>query len=355
MQKNMAEVFDSHVRRWAAAWGARDVNAGCDADPVRLLGLLRERLPADVPARFGAALHRKALATQGDRVGLPGGAAHQILTKHNNAAWPCWEMFVHWAEYAAFEATARIYPDLEVLVEDADMDITVRRGGVLVAYSEVKEKGSEARRLVERLLMLEGADIEERLPGTSPPDEIKKANYLLKERPPGPVLFAVRAGGTGGDAVFEKSFEVTVGPGRRLSFSPRSLPLPLLLEQALLHDEHQRAIAELVWQVQRSCPDTWVNRGTKGTYVLYRTVGGTSPILIGSESSGSLYTELPALAPDELTEFEKLLSGHRIELGDTSSRSGHRMWKTFEGQHPVLDRRASAAIAAGLRAVLLAA
>lgn len=369
MKVDMLEVFNAEVARWADAWAAQSDNRTADADTAKLLKKLEARLPTGVRERLGAALHRKALVAdpargRGNFLGPPGGETHQMLTRHTPPGegpqvWPCWEMFVHMADYGSLEAMSQAHPGLVIGIEDAQMDLSVRQDGELVAYVEVKELQQGAEGLIRELLALTRR-------GPIPPrekfletqggyakDAIKKANYILDNRERGTLMLAVRSGRRDRTGLLERCFDVTVdGSTRTLDIREvPQVPVPYYLEARKLGTDHDRAVASLVWALHRRFPRSWLKRGSQGTYVLYRALpsSGESPILVGVQRDGKLYTELHALESNELRRFEEVLDKAGFNLGDTGSGKFHRMWRRTDAKPFSLSPEEAEKLVVGLR------
>jgi hypothetical protein len=352
MRVKLDDLFNEHVRRWVESWAAANPQHEADADLLvggeGTRGILWERLPPDVPLRLASALHRKALVTEledppasnptsrrGHFIGPPGMAKHQMLTNHEGRAWPCWEMFVHMAEYGSLHAMATEYDALDLQIEDDLMDLTVRTDGALIAYTEVKRKVDEARSLIDGMRNPRAGDLELRraylqgeITPRAVPDAIKKAGYLLrasKDRPATlpPIAFAVRAGGP------EDALTFLVRPDHHtmeIVFEVAKDPLPLHVERSVQTDPHRRAQACLAWTLQRqSC--VLLRRGKHGNYVIYNGTTESTPIAVAFERKGAVYSELHAFTDAQREAMVRMLTRHGVTLGDTSTGKHHRMWK----------------------------
>ncbi len=354
--------------------GARPARALATCRGTESAGVLWKRLDRDIPLRLASALHRGALVTEredpsnpepdkkrGHFVGPPGMRKHQMLTTHAGRVWPCWEMFVHMAEYGSLQAMASEHEALDLRIEDDQMDLTVRVTGNLVAYVEVKHDADEASRLLGRMqspepgdLELRRAYLEETADRRAIPDAIKKAGYLLRSsmgRPATlpPIAFGVRAGGAD-DA---RTFLVRPDPHTmELAFDEITGPLPLHVELAVEQDPHRRAQAYLAWTLQRQSR-VLLRRGTHGNYVVYSGTAESTPIAVGFERRGSVYTELDAFDDAQRSKLNDLLSRHGLTLGDTSTGK-HRLWKSLASNQAFIleDETLARELGAGIAQVL---
>lgn len=346
MRAQMNAVFEHEVRKWVDAWIRRNGSAYPDvpADAEALLRQISQKFPAHVPLRIGFALHTGALVTdtrdgRGYFLGRPGDQRSHTMLGHTERTrlWAASEMFVHMSEFAALAIMARRHPELEVMIEDDDMDLTVRLRGKLIAYVEVKYEKRSAQRLVDALKAMQGVHVPPiEGPRKGIADEVKKANYMLGQDLADDVSFAVRAGGDADDPIYEACFVARLDrSSRTFTFEELCDPVPLHVELAMTTEPRLRAQACLAWHLERGA-GVLLGRGRHGDYVAYRDHAGATLVVVGAERRGSVYTYLPSLAPDELARFEECLRNHDLTLGDIGSGKGHRIWKHVDGKAFIL-------------------
>ncbi|MCA9718204.1 MAG: hypothetical protein KC468_26265 [Myxococcales bacterium] len=355
MKTKMSEVFVTHVNRWLAARERRYPDHRVDHD--EFLDLLYKRLSPDIPRRLGAALHRGYLAEdpipgRGYFIGATPQNTHPMLRQSNGKAAPCWEMFVHMAEYGSLRTLAEHVDGLAVCIEDNRMDLTVRQRGVLLAYVEVKEDAKVAERLVRAMLAPSDAF---NCSASTRADADKKTTYIFDAaaRAGGScdLAFAVRASGGKSNPIFDERYVVRVDESSRtLNFTRLELPIPIYLELQFAQSELDRARTRVAWTIERARADVWLSRGEKrGIYNLYRSTSTGEHILVGMQSDGRVYTEPAALEGLNRSRFDAKLAEVGVQLG-----AGEKWtyWKTVDGAGFVLRESQSEQIAQMLLAGL---
>jgi hypothetical protein len=103
---------------------------------------------------------------------------------------PNWEYYVQVAEYVRL-SNALAGRGYELTFEDDLMDVGIYRDGQLVVCCEIKEKSSQAVRLVSRMRAYQSrVDLSEPDRGN---DALRKAKYLVRKRPKYFYLVAIGA------------------------------------------------------------------------------------------------------------------------------------------------------------------
>lgn len=184
---------------------------------------LDERIPADIRAEIARGVQRGEVVVLGFGFSLPelgpqkGPYAFFSQNRGHGVPSPNWEYFVQLAEYLRVRDSAPSH--LAVGFEDELMDVSVRNEEVLLWYVEVKEKASQAERLLDALVTHSPAvAIAAHDRGNDP---LRKAKYLVRHRPP---YFSVVA------ANYRRDFDV-VYPTRN-SFALEERPAPPRLDDA---------------------------------------------------------------------------------------------------------------------------
>lgn len=193
MYNQAVQLFDAQLTEWARAaceeWRFKHPTS-------EFFEKMTSRLPEGLRATIGFGLEQGLVIPKGYTFLLKGlepnkgpyrwfsrFASEQRLN-------PNWEYYVQVAEYVRL-SMALAGRGYQLTFEDDLMDIGVYRGGELVVCCEIKEKSSQATRLVGRMRSYEaGVDLSEPDRGNDP---LRKAKYLVTKRPKYFYLVAIGA------------------------------------------------------------------------------------------------------------------------------------------------------------------
>ena len=291
--------LEREARSWAAAWSETNPDWPCDPDAY--CDALFALLPADVPIKVGAALQAGLLVTdtspgRGHFVGPPGKGSISTMSRHGQTVDPWREYFVQMAEYRSLCIAVR--GEAEVRLEDGAMDISVRKGGSLLAFVEIKEKASVAAKLVAGMLRFSGQPLK-RPSGpksTWKDDSTKKAFYLIDEfstakRGPGEVRFSVRSGAVAGRALVDELSFVAHVDADAHTVTLREVEESVVewADVEFSKSDVERASATLAWRIVRASKvPMFVDRGSVGTHLIYRVTEGVQEPVIQTQRDGAV-------------------------------------------------------------------
>jgi len=195
---HQADMHDKAVKLFEAQWTewAKLVceEWGSTCPPSEFLEKMTSRLPEGLRATIGLGLEQGLVIPQGYTFLLkglaPGKGPYRWFSRLASGPNPNWEYYVQVAEYVRL-STALAGRGYELTFEDDLMDIGVYKGGQLVVCCEVKEKSSQATRLLGRMKSYgPGVNLSEPDRGNDP---LRKARYLVTKRPKYFYLIAIGA------------------------------------------------------------------------------------------------------------------------------------------------------------------
>jgi hypothetical protein len=187
------QLFDAQLTGWARLaceeWGFA-------FPPSEFFEKMTSRLPEGLRATIGFGLEQGLVIPQGYSFlvkGLgPGKGPYRWFSRFASEQRPNpnWEYYVQVAEFVRL-STALAGRGYELTFEDDLMDIGVYSAGQLAVCCEIKEKSSQATRLVNRMRSYQpGVDLSEPDRGNDP---LRKAKYLVTKRPKYFYLVAIGA------------------------------------------------------------------------------------------------------------------------------------------------------------------
>ena len=178
------DLFMEHFKMWVVdACREWDYPAPTDAFYAGVI----DRLGDATLSWIGFGLQREIVKPEGLRFNVaqnqPHKGPYKWFSKRNDAKSPQ----VNWEYYVQVAYLVRIWEpclqeELTPVFEDKLMDLAVRRGEELVWCIEVKEKASQLKRLLTKLESL--ADDVRMGAADRGNDPLRKAKYLIKQRPP---------------------------------------------------------------------------------------------------------------------------------------------------------------------------
>jgi hypothetical protein len=176
-------TFDQQVRLWASAacheWGFPEPSE-------QFFEKLNERLPSGLLATIGFGIDKGIVVPDGCAFRIKGltqtKGPYNWFSRDNakRKINPNWEYYIQVAEYVrlwqAFENSNHV-----LTFEDALMDIGVYKDNKLFVCCEIKEKSTQAKRLIAGIKAYEA-----RIDLTTPDrgnDPLRKAKYIVHQRP----------------------------------------------------------------------------------------------------------------------------------------------------------------------------
>jgi len=183
MHDKAVQLFEAQLTEWARL-ACEEWGFACPSS--EFFENMISRLPEGLRATIGLGLEQGLVIPQGYTFLLkglaPGKGPYRWFSRFASEKRPNpnWEYYVQVAEYVRL-STALAGRGYELTFEDHLMDIGVYRGGQLVVYCEVKEKSSQATRLMGRMRSYgPGVDLSKPDRGNDP---LRKAKYLVTKRP----------------------------------------------------------------------------------------------------------------------------------------------------------------------------
>jgi|SRR5262245_1304987 len=217
MHVRAVQLFDAQLPAWAR-FACEEWGFACPS--TEFFEKMTTRLPEGLRATLGVGLEQGLLIPQGSSFlvkGLgPGKGPYRWFSRFDSAKRPNpnWEYYVQVAEFVRL-STALAGRGYELTFEDDLMDIGIYSAGRLVVCCEIKEKSSQATRLVSRMRSYQsGVDVAEFDRGNDP---LRKAKYLVRKRPEYFYLVAIGA-----------RFEYSVSYPRDNAFELREDLLPFV-------------------------------------------------------------------------------------------------------------------------------
>jgi hypothetical protein len=187
------QLFDAQLTGWARL-ACEEWGFACP--PSEFFAKMTARLPEGLRATIGFGLEQGLVIPQGHSFlvkGLgPGKGPYRWFSRFASEQRPNpnWEYYVQVAEFVRL-STALAERGYELTFEDDLMDIGVYRARQLVVCCEIKEKSSQATRLVSRMRSYQpGVNLSESDRGNDP---LRKAKYLVTKRPKYFYLVAIGA------------------------------------------------------------------------------------------------------------------------------------------------------------------
>lgn len=183
MIEKFQTAFDQQVRLWASTacdeWGFPQPS-------VEFFEKLKERIPGGLFATIGFGLEKGIVLPSGCTFRIKGisqsKGPYNWFSKDNinRRLNPNWEYYIQVAEYVrlwqAFENES-----YALTFEDALMDIGVYKDNRLLVCCEIKEKSSQAKKLIAGIKTYEmGIDMTAPDRGNDP---LRKAKYIIHQRP----------------------------------------------------------------------------------------------------------------------------------------------------------------------------
>jgi hypothetical protein len=183
MLKKARMTFDDQVRVWASTackeWGFPEPSQD-------LFAKLNERLPNGLREILGFGIENGIVVVDGCTFRIRG--MNQSKGPYN---WfsrdktrrklnPNWEYYIQVAEYIRL---CRAFGDEDYVLafEDALMDIGIYKNSRLMVCCEIKEKSSQAKKLIAGIKMFQaGVDMTAPDRGNDP---LRKAKYIVRQRP----------------------------------------------------------------------------------------------------------------------------------------------------------------------------
>jgi hypothetical protein len=183
MLEGFRRIFDEQVRLWASTacdeWGFPQPSE-------EFFTTLKERLPGGLLATIGFGVENGIVLPSGCTFIIKGmpqskGPYNWFSRDNTNRKLnPNWEYYIQVAEYVRLWQAFRD-EDYALTFEDSLMDIGVYRTNKLLVCCEIKEKSSQAKKLIAGIKTYEtGIDL------TSPDrgnDPLRKAKYIVHQRP----------------------------------------------------------------------------------------------------------------------------------------------------------------------------
>jgi hypothetical protein len=183
MLESFQRTFDEQVRLWASA-ASKDWDF---PDPSEeFFAKLRERLPNGLLATIGFGIEKGIVLPSGRTFKIKGmnqskGPYNWFSRDNANRRLnPNWEYYIQTAEYVRLW---RAFGDEDYVLtfEDAFMDIGVYKGNRLLVCCEIKEKSSQAKKLIDGIKTYQ-AGIDPNAPDRGN-DPLRKAKYIVHQRP----------------------------------------------------------------------------------------------------------------------------------------------------------------------------
>jgi hypothetical protein len=116
--------------------------------------------------------------------GVPENKGPYSWFEHNNQKkqpQPCWEYYVHLAEFIRLHKIFDKSKNVELKFEDNSMDIGIYKNDKLWICCEVKRKSSKAEELINGIKKLQ--TVKDPLPSGGGKDHIQKAKYIINFKP----------------------------------------------------------------------------------------------------------------------------------------------------------------------------
>lgn len=183
MLEGFQKIFDEQVKLWTSTaceeWGFSQPSEN-------FFTQLKERLPKGLLATIGFGVEKGIVLTNGctfriESMGHLKGPYNWFSRDNTNQKLnPNWEYFIQVAEYIRLSQAFK-NEDYVLSFEDSLMDIGVYRNNKLLVCCEIKEKSSQAQKLVSGIKNYESG-INLALPDRGN-DPLRKAKYLIHQRP----------------------------------------------------------------------------------------------------------------------------------------------------------------------------
>lgn len=183
MLEGFQQIFDEQIKLWASnaceQWGFT-------LPSEDFYTHLKERLPKGLLATIGYGVQKGIVLATGctfriKSMGHLKGPYNWFSRDNTNQKLnPNWEYFIQVAEYIRLSQAFK-NEDYVLTFEDSLMDIGVYRNNKLLVCCEIKEKSSQAKKLISGIKNYEGG-IDLALPDRGN-DPLRKAKYLTQQRP----------------------------------------------------------------------------------------------------------------------------------------------------------------------------